>query len=172
MHYIHTHTHTHTTANMHTHTHLQTQFATCDCVSCLCNMVPCGLSWWFVISLYVCGRHCCTDSCWCSAGAILMNCSMDLPARAMVMNMKQWNGISGCLYCEDEGTVIGGDHLHRYWPQQESSVARSHASLLNMLKQLQELELPYEHAYTKPSLHNYANALWEEISHYIRAIGN
>ena len=68
--------------------------------------------------------------CWCSAGAILMNCSMDLPARAMVMNMKQWNGISGCLYCEDEGTVIGGDHLHRYWPQQESSVARSHASLL------------------------------------------
>lgn len=43
---------------------------------------------------------------------------------------------------------------------------------LRMLKQLQELELRYEHAYTKPSLHNYANALWEEISHYIRAIGN
>ena len=122
--------------------------------------------------MYVAGIAVQTPAGALNAGAILMNCSVDLPARAMVMNMKQWNGISGCLYCEDEGTVIGGDHLHCYWPQQESSVARSHASLLNMLKQLQELELRYEHAYTKPSLHNYANALWEEISHYIRTIGN
>lgn len=65
-----------------------------------------------------------------SAGAILINCSVDLPARAMLMNMKQWNGICGCLYCEDEGSVVGSDHLHRYWPQQASSVQRSHAALL------------------------------------------
>lgn len=65
-----------------------------------------------------------------NADAIVINFSVDLPARALVMNMKQWNGISGCLYCEDEGTVVDGDHLHHYWPQQVSSVARSHSSLL------------------------------------------
>lgn len=64
------------------------------------------------------------------AGAILLTCTVDLPARAMLINMKQFNGIHGCLYCEDEGTVLGADHLHRYWPQQSTSVQRSHASLL------------------------------------------
>ena len=55
---------------------------------------------------------------------------MDLPARAMVTYMKQWNDISGCLYCEDEGITVGGDHLHQYGPVQDSCVERSHASLL------------------------------------------
>ena len=41
-------------------------------------------------------------------------CSVDLPARAIVLNMKQWNGAHGCLYCESPGTVLPGDHLHRY----------------------------------------------------------
>ena len=65
-----------------------------------------------------------------NAGVILINCSLDLPARAIVLNTKQWNGAFGCLYCEDQGTVLDGDHLHRYWPQQGDSVARSHSSLL------------------------------------------
>ena len=65
-----------------------------------------------------------------TAGVILTLCSVDLPARAILMNMKQWNGMHGCLYCEDSGTTVDGDHLHRYWPQQESTVARSHLSLL------------------------------------------
>ena len=43
--------------------------------------------------------------------------------------MKQWNSAHGYLYCEDAGTTIGGDHLNRYWPYQDT-VARSHASLL------------------------------------------
>ena len=65
------------------------------------------------------------------ARVILLNCSVDLPARSMLMNMKQWNGAFGCLYCEAQGTVLDGDHLHRYWPQQEASVAvRTHESLL------------------------------------------
>ena len=61
----------------------------------------------------------------------LLLCSVDLPARALITNMKQWNGINGCLYCEDRGVTIGGDHLHRYWPYQPSSTSRSRASLLS-----------------------------------------
>ena len=41
-------------------------------------------------------------------------CSVDLPARAMVLHMKQWNGAYGCAYCDDEGTCIDGDNLHQY----------------------------------------------------------
>ena len=65
------------------------------------------------------------------AGAILLCCSVDLPARAMLMNMKQFNGVCGCLYCENEGTIIGSDHLHRYWPQQNFSSQRTHHSVLS-----------------------------------------
>ena len=61
------------------------------------------------------------------AGVILIMCSVDLPARAMVLHMKQWNGAYGCAYCEDEGT---GDHLHPYWPQKDGSIARTHSSVL------------------------------------------
>ena len=45
------------------------------------------------------------------ARALILNFAVDLLARAMITNMKQWNGISGCLYCEDEGITLG---LHRY----------------------------------------------------------
>ncbi len=60
------------------------------------------------------------------ARAILIASSFDLPARAIVTNMK----LHGCLYCEDLGTTVGGDHLHRYWPDEGPSVARTHASLM------------------------------------------
>ena len=47
------------------------------------------------------------------ARAILLMCSADLPARAILMNIKRWNGAYGCLYCESSGSVLPGDHLHR-----------------------------------------------------------
>ena len=62
--------------------------------------------------------------------AILLTCSVDLPARAMITNMKQWNGANGCLYCEEEGTTIGCDHLHRYWPYKDATL-RTRTSLLH-----------------------------------------
>ena len=65
-----------------------------------------------------------------TARVIILSCSVDLPARAMITNMKQWNGINGCLCCEDIGTTVGTDHLHRYWPHQGCSIERTHASLL------------------------------------------
>lgn len=63
------------------------------------------------------------------ARAILLSCSADLPARAMLLNMKQWNGRHGCLYCNHEGVTLGTDHLHRYWPPKDSQV-RTHSSLM------------------------------------------
>ena len=63
------------------------------------------------------------------ARGILLHCSVDLPARAMICNMKQWNGAHGCLYCTEQGTTVGGDHLHRYWPYTISQ-PRSHTSFL------------------------------------------
>ena len=65
------------------------------------------------------------------ARAAVLMCSVDLPARALVTNMKQWNGAHGCLYCKDPGVTLGSDHLHRYWPYQQSSTLRSRASLLS-----------------------------------------
>ena len=62
------------------------------------------------------------------ARAILVNCSVDLPARACITNMKQWNGRHGCTFCEAEGTTIGNDHLHRYWPLTKSRL-RTHQSI-------------------------------------------
>ena len=38
--------------------------------------------------------------------------SLAVPLRAVATNTKQWNGQYGCLYCLDEGTTIGTDHLH------------------------------------------------------------
>ena len=66
-----------------------------------------------------------------SAKVIVLNTSVDLPARAIVTNMKQFNGRHGCLCCEDEGTTIGSDHLHRYWPYQTNALPRTHSSLLH-----------------------------------------
>ena len=37
----------------------------------------------------------------------------------------------GCLYCESPGTTLNGDHLHRYWPYDEASACRSHASVMH-----------------------------------------
>lgn len=64
-----------------------------------------------------------------NARAILLVASVDLPARAILMNMKQFNGEYGCLYCENPGTTTPGKHLHRYWPRTASSI-RNHDSLL------------------------------------------
>ena len=57
--------------------------------------------------------------------AILLNCSVDLPARAMLSSIGM-----GCLYCEDAGTTVGSDHLHPYWPY-KAAAQRTRTSLLH-----------------------------------------
>ena len=64
-----------------------------------------------------------------TAHAILLQCSADLPARAPLTNMKQYNGCWRCLYCNSKGTTHGTDHLHRFWPHDPSSTLRSTQSI-------------------------------------------
>ncbi len=60
--------------------------------------------------------------------AILLQCSVDLPARATVANMKQFNGKFGCLYCENPGKTPLGNPLHRFWPHNTGSCLRTAGS--------------------------------------------
>ena len=60
--------------------------------------------------------------------AMLLQCSDDLPARACVTNMKQFNGKFGCLYCENPGKTLPGNFLHRFWPHDPSSSLRTYGS--------------------------------------------
>lgn len=56
----------------------------------------------------------------------LLLCVFDLPARAMVVNMKQFNGYYGCLMCLDKGMHINNRHL--YLPT-ESHIKRTMAMM-------------------------------------------
>ena len=47
------------------------------------------------------------------AHAMLLHCSVDLPARALVLNMKHFNGQCGCCYCEDQEKTSPTNRLHR-----------------------------------------------------------
>ena len=47
--------------------------------------------------------------------ARLLMCTADLPARAQILNMKQYNGKEVCAYCEDEGTPRPSSHLQWNW---------------------------------------------------------
>ncbi len=46
--------------------------------------------------------------------AKLLCCVFDLPARAMALNLSQWNGRYGCTHCVDEGTQVS--HVRLYLP--------------------------------------------------------
>ena len=63
----------------------------------------------------------------CRARLVLVTC--DLPARAMLLCMKNHNGISACCYCYHPGMTIGDDHLHRYWPYDSTFENRTHESM-------------------------------------------
>ena len=60
----------------------------------------------------------------------LLAVSLDLPARAMVLNMKQFNGKFGCCYCEDEGTNPPNQPTLRYYPYENNSTPRQHNSMV------------------------------------------
>ena len=61
--------------------------------------------------------------------AMLLMCSVDLPARAMVLNMKQFNGKYSCCFCEDEGRPRPNLPQCRDWPFNTSSTTRTSISL-------------------------------------------
>ena len=49
--------------------------------------------------------------------AKLLCCVFDLPARAMALNLTQWNGRHGCTHCLDEGTQVS--HVRIYLPDDQ-----------------------------------------------------
>jgi hypothetical protein len=59
------------------------------------------------------------------AAMVAMSC--DLPARALVLNMKQFNGEYGCHLCEDPGE---SSSMLRWWPYKSTVVSRTKESLL------------------------------------------
>ena len=50
----------------------------------------------------------------------------DLPARAALMNMKQYNGKCARHLCKSEGTAFGQHNLHRCWPFEKNPEKRRH----------------------------------------------
>lgn len=57
---------------------------------------------------------------------MLFVATVDLPARAALMNMKQYNGKCACHLCKTEGTSYGQHNLHRCWPYEENHEKRTH----------------------------------------------
>ena len=62
--------------------------------------------------------------------ARLLLCSVDLPARALVLNMKQFNGEYGCCYCKDKGVTRPTSSLHRNWPYTATNTMRTHQDII------------------------------------------
>lgn len=62
---------------------------------------------------------------------LLLATLLDLPARAIVYNTKQFNGKYGCIYCENEGASPVGNPLVRYWLPQQNATLRTHQSMMD-----------------------------------------
>ena len=61
---------------------------------------------------------------------ILLMSAVDLPARALLLNMKQYNGSYGCSFCYNEGKTKRNAPLHRFWPPSLSTpVLRTNQSI-------------------------------------------
>ena len=56
--------------------------------------------------------------------AMLFIVTADLPARADLMNMKNFNGKWACHLCKDMGVAVGTG-LHRVWPLDKNNELRT-----------------------------------------------
>lgn len=68
---------------------------------------------------------------------------LDAPARALVLNMNQFNGESGCPYCEDIGAVVrvGAGHARVYLPN-ENSVLRTDNNIRSQALEASQMQKP------------------------------
>ena len=62
-------------------------------------------------------------------GTLLLT-SSDLPAKAMLMNMKRHNSKYGCPLCEVQSQPRNCGPMHRYWPASNTGQLRTHSSIL------------------------------------------
>lgn len=63
--------------------------------------------------------------------AFLIAVSTDLPAKALVLNMKQFNGKNGCSVCLDEEECPEGRPLMRFYLFNSAANERTHQLMLN-----------------------------------------
>ncbi|CAH1263932.1 Hypp2800 [Branchiostoma lanceolatum] len=66
---------------------------------------------------------------------LLLLCSVDLPAKAILANTKQYNGAFGCNNCEDEGKSLKAGH--RIWPYEGPVTLRTHSKYREYLSIVQ-----------------------------------
>lgn len=66
---------------------------------------------------------------------VMLQVSADLIARAPLLNMKQFNGKFGCIYCTDPGTTAPCKPLHRFWPYRPGVTLRTHRTLMSDLRE-------------------------------------
>ena len=57
---------------------------------------------------------------------MLFVATADLPVRAALMNMKQFNGKCACHLCKSERTTYGQHNIHRCWPFKQNHEKRTH----------------------------------------------
>ncbi len=73
--------------------------------------------------------------------AAIVAVTCDLPARALVLNMRQFNGKHGCHLCEDEGVNYPSLPMLRYWPYNSIQILRSRESILKNCFEATESEI-------------------------------
>ena len=62
------------------------------------------------------------------AAMVVVSC--DLPARAMVLNMRQFNGQHGCHLCDSAGENSTEHPMLRWWPYNSESTNRTKVALM------------------------------------------
>lgn len=68
--------------------------------------------------------------------ATLLLSSADLPGKALMANMKQYNGEQGCSVCEDKGKTVGTGGLHPVWPYTTNMVLRTHKAVVESIRKV------------------------------------
>ena len=83
-----------------------------------------------------------TDSGSKCVKATMVAISCDLPARSLVLNMKQFNGAQGCHMCEDTGKTTNNNPLFRWWPYESGSTQRTKSTLIEASAKATERKQP------------------------------
>lgn len=81
------------------------------------------------------GIEVCTPCGPYTARAMLLMCATDLPARAQVTNMKQFNGKFACLYCVHPGLTPSNNNLVRFWPYVRDFPCRTNESIVQAARE-------------------------------------
>lgn len=98
--------------------------------------------------------------------AKLLCAVFDLPARAMVLNLIQWNGRYGCTHCLDEGTQRS--HVRLYLPSDAHNI-RFETDLLNHARRASN-DLPVFGVKGQSVLSPYLNIVKDTAIDYMHAV--